>query len=876
MKRLESLLRLLFAVVFVSPFAFCEATGLADRFGLVHAEPDFCAELGSGWTRHDITWEGIEREKGKFDFGEWPTRVDKFRARGVTVLPILDYNPAWDREVSPHDEQGFKEFANYVSKCVEQFKGKIKYWQVWNEPNLVFWKPEPNPRNYAELLRRSYLAAKAVDPDVQIIGFNCSDIDLEFTEEVIRYGGLNYCDILAYQPYRIAPEVGHFEEMAALRELVGRFGKQKPIWFTEMGWATQHLPLKEARGLDLLEPRPARRQAAFMVRYMVIIQATDVDKVFWFSQAADGAGLEDHARNTKRLGFYAYQFLMKTLDDYSSVTELVPHGAFGKYAYLFSCPKEDVVVAWSVNGPQKIDMQGLGQPTGARDVLGKAIETPSGRELQITGEPIYLFYDRVEARKEVALEVSPSRVWLQPGESARVAVTAKSIVGQEMIRDISVDEVDIVDGVDPVDGLRVSTRRSRPSVNGVALFDVSAKKNAKPSRHAVTVCAGTNSWTIEVNITPRIAWTYKGDSKGYLTPTELKQKDGTSQILLSAYDSTELACLSTNGERLWKYTEGTSINAPVVAADLDGDGHSEIVGAMPAKQTVLLLRGDGVLRWRTILPGEPPSGNPGWSWTRPEVADLDGDGRKEIVYADNHGLVTCLNSDGAAIWSTTVSQKRCDKPIFIGDVLGNGKNSILVSDEGGTLTCLANDGKPVWKVDTGAEIMAAPIAGALRDGEAPAIFVSNHDENLFRVSNDGKIVWTAPLGGTMDLGAGILLADLDKDGTKEIVASTRNHELLAFDADGKNLWRVETGAQIRSVPVIGDIDGDEEVEILIGSADWLLYCVSPKGKIEWTFNTGNRVDASPVVTNGFGGSKSDVVLPTRGGKVFALDMAGTH
>ncbi|MFH1739752.1 MAG: PQQ-binding-like beta-propeller repeat protein, partial [bacterium] len=131
-------------------------------------------------------------------------------------------------------------------------------------------------------------------------------------------------------------------------------------------------------------------------------------------------------------------------------------------------------------------------------------------------------------------------------------------------------------------------------------------------------------------------------------------------------------------------------------------------------------------------------------------------------------------------------------------------------------------------------------------------------------------------GGTMDLGSGIVLTDLNRDGKKEIVASTRNHELIAFDAGGSVIWRVETGAQIRSIPAIGDVDGDGEDEILIGSADWLLYCIDPRGSVEWTVNTGNRIDASPLLIDLDGDGVKDIVLPVRGGKILAFSAMPSY
>lgn len=68
--------------------------------------------------------------------------------------------------------------------------------------------------------------------------------------------------------------------------------------------------------------------------------------------------------------------------------------------------------------------------------------------------------------------------------------------------------------------------------------------------------------------------------------------------------------------------------------------------------------------------------------------------------------------------------------------------------------------------------------------------------------------------------AGVALGDLDGDGIVEIVTFTYGGSLVAFQADGTELWVSEVNEDydftLWSAPALGDIDGDGQMEILAG------------------------------------------------------------
>ena len=237
------------------------------------------AEAGFHWLRQEFPWQDIEiHAKGDFeDRRNPPTKsawdkydqiVDLADKYGMELIVRVSTPPSWSRaegdavgSFAPPDN--YADYGDFVYALVSRYKGRIHYYQLWNEPNIYpEWGNYPiSPEDYTRLLKIGATRAREADPNVVIIaGALASTIalqpdaapptnalnDLLFLQRMYDAGAAPYFDIMAMQAYglwsgptdrRMQPRVMNFGRPQFVRDLMVANGDaNKPIWISEMAW----------------------------------------------------------------------------------------------------------------------------------------------------------------------------------------------------------------------------------------------------------------------------------------------------------------------------------------------------------------------------------------------------------------------------------------------------------------------------------------------------------------------------------------------------------------------------------------------------------------------------------------------------------------
>jgi hypothetical protein len=101
-------------------------------------------------------------------------------------------------------------------------------WELWNEPNIGFWQPQPSVNDYMALAAVVFPAIRQADPQALCVAPATSGIPLDFLEKCFRLGLLRWVDAVSVHPYRQqAPETVETDYLR-LRALVARYRPDRP------------------------------------------------------------------------------------------------------------------------------------------------------------------------------------------------------------------------------------------------------------------------------------------------------------------------------------------------------------------------------------------------------------------------------------------------------------------------------------------------------------------------------------------------------------------------------------------------------------------------------------------------------------------------
>ncbi|MBK7763721.1 MAG: VCBS repeat-containing protein [Bacteroidetes bacterium] len=346
---------------------------------------------------------------------------------------------------------------------------------------------------------------------------------------------------------------------------------------------------------------------------------------------------------------------------------------------------------------------------------------------------------------------------------------------------------------------------------------------------------------------PQIKWWYDVfDSSFGMSAAGDIDKDGKLEIVFGCYrnDSCVYALNAENGTLLWKYNthptgfEGCN-DVAVLLYDVDKDDTLEVIVPSSCNAKTFCFRGKtGAIQWQTPTAG---------SDSPPTIADIDKDGRLEILHGGFDGHVLAIHADdGSVDWSKTVDNNSWVQtaPTVV-DVDGNGQLDFIAG---------------TWAF--------SPDTSRI---------------NAYRGDNQ-NLIWSKPVSDYIYHGSAV--ADIDKDGKPELVFGDYNGKLYALNAeDGSQLWTYQASVYIGAPATIADVNHDGNCDILYCDA-YGVGALSKTGSPMWyytipDFGTAFRgvavadIDGDNMLDVVFGTSKGRVIVlkGANGSVIWSLDLA---
>ncbi len=315
------------------------------------ADLDGMARSGAGWIRVDFDWPSIQ--SGGRDAWNWgPTDrvVLAAKARGLSVLAVPAYTPAWARAAGTnghHPPTDVGDFARFVDEAARRYAPMgVHHWEIWNEPNLgEFWQPAPDPVAYARLLIAASNAIHAADADAFVMNgglapatdvFGDAMAPRNFLFVMYAQGAGPALDAVGMHPYSFPYAPMHhgdwntFSTLPQTHAVMAHFGDgRKQIWATEAGFGTgrdEHSVNETVQALRVRQILDAWREFDFAGN---IFFYTYRDLNPWSSLAFDRMGLV-RADGSAKPALAVFKGVMDDTD----VDRLVRRGLCGPAAHL--------------------------------------------------------------------------------------------------------------------------------------------------------------------------------------------------------------------------------------------------------------------------------------------------------------------------------------------------------------------------------------------------------------------------------------------------------------------------------------------------------------------------------------------------------------
>jgi len=312
---------------------------------------------------------------------------------------------------------------------------------------------------------------------------------------------------------------------------------------------------------------------------------------------------------------------------------------------------------------------------------------------------------------------------------------------------------------------------------------------------------------------------------------------------------------------LWSVNLKSGVYMAATTADLDGDGMDEILAV--GINSIFALKGDGKVAWEWRVEGR--------FCAYPSV--LLRPGASPLVYAaDNQGDFYCLDGRGKKVWQAKLHGPSNWAAAPVADVNGDGRPEVIQPDEQGTLWAFdAVTGKVIWETTIAGGISSSPSVGNLAGDERPEVAVVSDTGTLAVVAGDGKVAWSRQLGRGSSSSPVIFTA---ADGEGRVVAGSADGEVFCYDRQGKLLWQHGAGSPMDSSLSVADPDLDGRADIFLVTSGGVIERLDEDGGVIWTLDMQTRSDGGGSIADANGDGELEYLLCTHKAQVLVVNMRG--
>ncbi len=331
---------------------------------------------------------------------------------------------------------------------------------------------------------------------------------------------------------------------------------------------------------------------------------------------------------------------------------------------------------------------------------------------------------------------------------------------------------------------------------------------------------------------------------------------GGGAAVVAGSDSGQVRVFDADGDVLWSWqSDGRAPINALACADLDGDGRDEVIYGTDGAR-LGLLSADGEPQWEVTPPKYRGIDSDVMNIT---PADLDGDGLPEIVAGLRSWQYAAFDAAGQVLWTNVIYAHPATVSVA-DDFDGDGLPEFVGGNEYYRLNLIDTDGTRIYSYDRfGPEQTAVASSDVDGDGLPEIIMGTDLGELICFDGIDRGRLWTNNVG---DRVTGIVPADIDGDGAEEIVCAAESANIYAFAPDGELLWRTALPGGVTDLALLPG----EGVRFAAAAGDAGVMVLDGSGAVMATGPTDQRALELALVDG-------QVVVSVMSGRIVSFETA---
>lgn len=276
------------------------------------------------------TWSNLEPRRDLWDFAKLDKHVALAGQHNLDLVLTLGATPRWastrpnqDGPYGPgtgEPPRDYGDWDNYVRQVATRYKGKIRYYEVVNEPVLLEHEKTCHSRRHfwcgsaaelVEFTRRTSEVVKSIDPGAKIVapgftGANAARLDL-----FLDAGGGQYVDVIAHHFYALNPQEMLLRINLVKQTMLEHGYGHLELWNTESGYTKGGRDAMDGiAGVSKLDDASMK---AYVPQSLALAASAGVRRYFWYAWDNGSMGMASPDGSRALPGGLAYIQTVKWL-----------------------------------------------------------------------------------------------------------------------------------------------------------------------------------------------------------------------------------------------------------------------------------------------------------------------------------------------------------------------------------------------------------------------------------------------------------------------------------------------------------------------------------------------------------------------------------